>query len=271
MYSRCVDLRFTVVALGVLAASMSTRSAEACTCIQPGYGYVAPMDGAVDVPTNTKIWSALSQATLREVATQAAVSGVTTQIESFEGSAYVFTPGAPLTPGATYEVSVDGRSSRFTVGRAADTTPPGPVQVTERRHTSTEGWTGFVGGQDTCGERGARNIQLDLVGRGALTVLDLDRTSDLDPDTASGGASLIVYSDTAAIGYGACFSNWRFEQDAVGVRLGTFDLAGNFSGWSEDEQEFAPTAGCTCTQPGDRAPMVFVVGLLGFAAGGRRR
>ena len=87
---------------------------------------------------------------------------------------------------------------------------------------------------------------------------------------------LFFPEDQPLVGNQVCgTSNWSFEEsgDAVSTRLGAFDYAGNFSGWSAPEDIGA--GGCGCAVVGaDSGPRggygVFAAALAALAVLRRR-
>lgn len=96
--------RFALCTLTVGALSLILTlptEAEACSCITPTIEVVAPADGAVDVPTNARLWvGGIDSGPSLMDASGTEVPGTVSSLRSLGGIVRIFTPDAPLTPGA---------------------------------------------------------------------------------------------------------------------------------------------------------------------------
>lgn len=214
-------------------------TAVTCICL-PSVQVIAPADGAVDVPVNARLWMGdsdsgpwLTDATGQEV------PGTVSSLRSMAGIVRVFTPDAPLTPGATYIGSGSPGETIFTVGTDTDTTPPLVPSVTSREQ--------FFGDTSCGGSGDDRVLTLGIADRAVVTLVDINRSSNLNPSVPEGPISVVADDgEMVHIGKSPCTRSWEGVGD-IGVRLGSFDVAGNFSGWSEESPETVETGGCTCT------------------------
>ncbi|MEE9386226.1 MAG: Ig-like domain-containing protein [Nannocystaceae bacterium] len=145
---------------------LSPSPAQACSC---GIAvHLFPEHGAVDVPTNTKIWlygSLEDYGDLNDDSSYLAtlepepqiVSG---QVFSLAEQLQVFVPNEPLKPGLHYRITVWGgfrgseETSQFTVGQEEDGTMPerpafdscfALMLPSIRRNSGTEGGWGWAG------------------------------------------------------------------------------------------------------------------------------
>ncbi len=194
----------------------------------------APESGAIDVPTNVRFWAGEFGSDPELVGPDGLVDMVVTHV----GDNVVFTPRTPLQPLTVYRHGQLGLE--FTTASGPDlVAPPLP---------SVEGWTSAYssGGRAPCRETDAR-VTLDVVAGDLDTlvvVLDRAESSTLDPVTLDGEVTAIVKSfpgtptRTLELGEAPCLDNWPGAKRGAEttVRLGAFDLAGNFSGWSEPEE-----------------------------------
>ncbi len=129
---------------------------------------------------------------------------------------------------------------------------------------------------DSCGPYAHAEVTLDSnVG---ITVVDIGHESTLRPDSLEGRVSdgFGPQAHTSfTVGRSACSSNnWvDAERGAeTTVRLGRFDEAGNFSGWTESQPvrigNFA--CGCSAQSPTGTSALCLLVVMVCFARGRRR-
>ena len=189
------------------------------------------------------------------------------------------TPDELLEPKERYDV-VEYRSdgvisygvlSSFETGEASDLAPPPlPIEV-DRTSTS---WN-ICG--DLCPQGKGSQVEVHLSGEG-LIVVDLGGSQALDIDGLSGFVSTAATDGELVLGGGGgCGGPWPAARgETLTIRYGAFDLAGNFSGWTEEDTVTMPkipaTCSCNCsaTRARDVAPIAsMVVGLL--LLGWRRR
>jgi len=225
-----------------LAALGSPKDASACDCAFPER--TVPTQNDKNVPTNTKIWSNAFGCTAPVLQKKdgTMVPFTITKIENVT----VIHPDADLELGSTYELTNCGTFSpptTFTVTEGPDTTPPlPPVFTLGETRASGGSWS-------SCGEE--LYVPLDVTFEGALLLLDIAGRSTFDPQAISGTpVDAFFREDTPIVGNAICGpGNWNFEEDgdAIGTRLGAFDLAGNFSGMAPPQ---TVEAGCTCSTVG---------------------
>lgn len=269
-------------AVTVLLGLPTTAHANSCETYPT---HVLPLSSTPDVPTNTRIWYAgqsiqgAFDATTGELLdcaepprlVDADGAVVPTTARSF-AFAYVLVPDAPLEQGATYSVehgclsvwvyygeSEDGITT-FTVTAAADDEPPALPDLAIGETVSTEYENGFVGYH--------KPVEGEFEG---ILVVDLGGEATLDPAALTGEVALASTDGEFVIGH-ACVPTWRDAEPGASttVAFGSFDLAGNFSGWTEPEPVAVEDEGCQCRAGASRAPtLAWGLLLLGLAA--RRR
>lgn len=262
------------VALALLAVP---SVAHACSC-GFGFGVLWPEQDATGVPLNTRIWiadlneigvSQLGEPLLRVFGETTALDFTTSTIDTSKGPLTVLTPLAALAASTQYELvdcayveCVDGSGgslvTRFTTGTAADTDPPPRPVETDR--------SGDAGGsrRDSCGKFKTATVQLDAEG---LIVMDIGDPT-FDPATLSGRTSVVTFDPEITVGRGACSTGWPTSEDSAPVRYGAFDLAGNFSGWTEPDT-LTIGRGCSCRSDAPGAPSLLLLAVAALAL--RRR
>jgi hypothetical protein len=221
------------------------------------------MRGALDVPTNTRIWTIWSS----NFALFGPDGPVELEVTEF-GDGLVHTPKTPLQPLTAYRYAFE---NGFPQPDIAFTTGPGP-DLAAPSLPRVLGWTAaFTSeGRYPCRETDAR-VTLDVeAGDPDTLVVVLDRagTSIFNTATIDGDVSAViqVYPDTSShtmeVGAGECLDNWPGAKRGAEttVRLGAFDLAGNFSGWSEPEE--VRIEGCNIGANAGSPLAVFVPVLL---------
>jgi len=278
-------MKTLLIALTLLASSAPALS-FACSCMQPGStNFVAPADGAVDVPTNALVWvggaftgglfDGAERFAIEVVsADQVPLPGVEGRLHSNMDLIDVFTPDMLLTSGTRYEVRVGEQVvSTFTTGDSDDTEAPPMPQETERfRWSRLAQPPGF---QNSCGGAASYGFSFTYdLGDGVIAMIDHDGLADVDIDLIEGSVpSLTPFgSGSLSRGGGCGGSNWDNAAPGVStdMRVGSFDVAGNFSGWSEDESITIPPAGCSAA--GSSAPVgMLALLMLSGLIGVRRR
>ena len=94
--------------------------------------------------------------------------------------------------------------------------------------------------------RGGNTDTTIVIADGHITLLDIDAAAVVDPTTPSGTALDVIAGSNVFVGTLPCSGdNWNFEASgpAIDTRLASFDLAGNFSGWSDPQQVAPPDLG----------------------------
>jgi hypothetical protein len=236
-----------VLTLGaVLAGAPSRASALSCR----GDFWRLPDTGAVDVPTNTLLWGYRARD-----ARLLGPSGDVVDVEERElvigalGGVTVLVPDAELQPNAEYSIDIDSTSDpavveeriRFRTASGPATTPPlPPTLVTSETRTGTS-WIGSASRYQTLHFEGIVEGQLALLGdvadpsdAGAAALGSLASVRELLVLRDDGrGPVLDWLSDrpTLSVGVGDCAAWPEGAADRQDARFGSFDLAGNFSGW----------------------------------------
>lgn len=190
--------------------------------------------------------------TLMELETTAAIGGV-----------LVLDPMEDLTVGDEYsvygclETGSEQLVGTFVVTDAADTqAPPVPVlQLDEGRYSN-----------GICG--GVAFAEFTVTGQGAVVALDVNSVASVETGLIENAAAVFASDDSElfVVGRGGCSPMTYDPQfdETVTARVGTFDLAGNFSGWSDPEStSFTDGCGCSSSGTGTLTPL-WVVPLLLF-------
>ncbi|MCC6523650.1 MAG: hypothetical protein IT373_13425 [Polyangiaceae bacterium] len=233
--------------VAVLAGVAVEHEVQACECVDYP-PLVRPSATDLVVAANTKIWlegpgvGSLTCGPLLDAAQQT-VPTTRTELATRGVRAVVFTPVADLGVGAAYSLECDhyGQKvvSSFTVTEPADDTAPA-VPLAELGEAEHDG-----SGSSSCGE--ADYVPVTLQHEGGIVVVDIAGQGVLDATGPSGTVNDVYADDGYLVGGKICgrHHNWDFDDDgaAEDVRFGTFDLAGNFSGWSEPQEV---SVGCSC-------------------------
>ncbi len=164
----------------------------------------------------------------------------------------VMVPEQPLPAGA-YDVIGADYGLSFTVEGVDDTTAPADPSFLVERERSTSEW-----GTE-------KLLLLELEGAMPGEHYEIEIATD---DAFSDAQRVLGMYDSAMVGQSLCDTNVAdYDHDTdYFVRVRTVDLAGNRSGWVE--QEPAPR-GLGCDALGGAAAGVWLLGLIGVA--GRRR
>lgn len=233
--------------------------ARDCRCSRE-LAVVWPQNGASKVPINARVWVgssiSLGSPQLRVVGEERGIAVSTSIIGANRGVIAVFTPHQPLAPNTTYEVvdCSDGECvirTRFTTGAAMDHDPPPlPVEV------------GRDGG--ACGTAHWASVDVESEG---LVIMQIEERP-FDPAAISGIVAFAGFPGEIVVGVGECLSGWQLKsRESAEVRYGAFDVAGNFSGWTEpDSLHLGRGCGCRSDAPGGAA-----WSMLGLLALGLRR
>jgi MYXO-CTERM domain-containing protein len=261
--------RILVVALAAVF-TLAPAVARACSC-GIGLELLWPAMGAQDVPTNTRLWVAtvafygLNQPRLIAVQDAQEVGFAISVIDTAEGPLEVYKPYSPLAPNTIYELvecyDEDCEViTRFTTGDGPDLEPP-PLPV----ETDRDG--GAHRRNDTsCGKSAWASVEFTAEG---LVVMQLDEGT-LDPELLLGETSIATLEYAVTVGRGACYIGWPdWNHDSATLRYGAFDLAGNFSGWTEPDT--LTLGGCGCRSDASDGPDVPAMALLGVVAVALRR
>jgi hypothetical protein len=247
-------------ACGIIAclAVLTPGTARALSCVNNWVE--APRDGAVGVPTNTLLWgSDIAHDTSTVLATRLIGPSGPVQLEQRYLPVYsdgeqkyyipVLVPATELAPNARYQIEVRDRprASFVTASGAAEQAPALPE---------------LLSSAPAAGEGGSRWRNLEF-SHGGILIGDADgalgavsAVSDLLPDTPDlpdGGAGTfrelpdspaarwLTTESSLSVGLGGCMVWPDASVERVQARFGTFDLAGNFSGWVEVPDLALPT------------------------------
>ena len=227
------------VAPSVAFATPSTVEAQVCPCPELMDVAVFPLDQSVDVPTNARIWVRADW--LESPADVRLTDHREHEVELTPTSLRVVDdPNAPvvhsfatsgLEAGGNYTVWIgDTVASEFWVGAQPDATPPTLPYVIGRDRTSNHSGTAMCPGPTHLA-----TFQVDH--EPGLLVVDRDGTAALLADAPEGVVTTLSARQHVSIGRSPCVDNWPQAEPAARtrVRFGAYDLAGNFSGWSEYE------------------------------------
>ncbi len=286
-------LSFHLAAAGAL---LLPAPAHACSCALNNTDYLAPADGATEVPTNTRIWvggahfgddsptvedleSSPPFLLLQDDGTEIELSAGVLSESSL--SIAVFTPTAELVAGGVYSLvkeiyNLDSPEptlvslTTFSVGGAADLEAPALPRELARSSSSS---ARLPGQMSSCGPTDVVNISVEETGH--LLVAQLGETGDFDTDNLNGVVSDLSPDGVFRLGVGSC--RWSWPEAAPGAsadaQWGALDLAGNFSGWSEATEIVIPPAGCSCSAQGNSTPagLAALLAFMLLASAGRRR
>lgn len=253
-----------------LGTALLPGRAEACSCMPPGFtSFMAPEDGATAVPTNTRIWVGGQQTGGGDFSGQTAlpielrdaqgnvVPGDEQELQGAFELVAVFVPDAELTPGENYQVLIGGEVlSTFSVGDGRDDMPPQIPVITSQDNIHESG------NFSSCGE--AHYANLGVSHGGVLALMDREEESTLDETHPAGILTELVIRDSVTLGNAPCQSSWDEAKrgSKTQVRFSAFDLAGNFSGWSQNETiRIGAENGCS-TVAGSPALALLLVGAL---------
>jgi hypothetical protein len=226
------------VGLGVGLTTMVALApvvAQAYSCVA-GPDVVLPLPESTDVPVDARIWVTEHEEgrpldTLRLVRTddglEIAVELQTLQTEhhTIVGS---FRPIDALESNTSYALLAEGDEvvTSFVTGNTThDAAPAVPKLLHLEAHsTRSHEW----------GYEEWFLVDFDLQHEGMLVVMDREQTATIkaQPD---GKVTDLSANSSMMLGTGGCVWNYREAGENVEttVRFGTFDLAGNFSGWTE--------------------------------------
>jgi hypothetical protein len=256
--------RHLLAALVAAAAFLGVRTARACSC-GASVDVRAPQPGASEVPTNTSIWLGFSHnfelqlEALGQEFVLFSPEGESLQLSSTRiivdaGFLLVITPNAPLEANARHELWLcDAMTCRdevtnFVTGDGPDLEVPElPIEL-DREHDGH--------GPGPCGR--ARWVTFEVEHEGILLV-DVSGAASLDAEARTGRTTLATSSPRFTLGEGLCLLGWPGGK-SNDIRLGAFDLAGNFSGWSEPTS--VSLSGCGCHTSGRKGSLLALIGLL---------
>ncbi len=284
------------LSVALVAALSAPGSALACSCAIGSTDFLAPADGSTEVPTNTRIWvggmhiggapqSAEELTTSPPVILQKddgtevdLTAGVIAGNNEVIG---VFTPTVELAPGGVYSLVREIYSSNdpdpifetlttFTVGAEADNEFPAVPSELARSSSSSPRVPGQV---SSCGPTDMVEVRVEATGQ--LMVGQTGDEFEFDPAELNGSVSEVSFDGELDLGVGNCQWSWPDAKPnaSTELRWGAFDLAGNFSGWTEPTEITIPPAGCSCTAQGGGTPSgaLAIFAFVALAGWGRRR
>jgi len=282
------------VALGAVLSAPG--SALACSCAPGNTDFLAPADGSSGVPTNTRIWvggmhlggtpqSAEELTTSPPVILQrddGTQVGLTAGlIEGNNDLIAVFTPTVELSPEAEYSLLKESYSlndpapvfetlTTFTVGSESDTESP---LIPDELSRSASASPRIPGQVSSCGPTDMVDVLVETTGQ--LIVGQVSDGLEFDPAELNGSVSELSFDGELEIGMAGCQWSWPDAEPGASTELhwGSFDLAGNFSGWTEPTEITIPPAGCSCSAQGGGTPSgaLAIFAFIAVAGWSRRK
>lgn len=239
-----------LVVLVVTPLVLGPRVVRACSCAV-GLNLALPTDGAEGVPTNTKIWLDGLLDCFLDIPTtwrlldldgvEIAYSSHCVLSRNSYDALLTLHPVEPLRPNTTYvvEESQGNPVLSFTTGSGPDHVAPGlPVEVDRDV---------VHGRPDQCDDSWTHLATITVDGEGALFVLNAGGLDALDVGAIAGEVSEMSGEPRLSLGKSGChgdnFPGGASRRADTTVRHGAFDLAGNFSGWTEPQG--LSLAGCS--------------------------
>ena len=212
------------------------------------------------MPANAKFWFVsqndrdLHEAILSGAEDTSLTLEVSTIRVGSGGRIRVFDPGRALDPGGSYELHVFSENAtepdeRFFFGGAErDEVPPPLPEVL--RHTTDHAPAAFSCAAD-------RWMEITFADENeGLIVVDVDEDESLFPSELRGGVTAAAIGQSVELGYGGCVEGWPHGERTATLRFGAFDVAGNFSGWTEPEA--FDIGGCGCSTRSGRPSLAFL-------------
>ncbi len=256
--------------LALATTLAATPVAQACSC-DDSYTLLWPELDATGVPVNARVWASeygLDPYFLRVVGAplEMSLSYSTSRIDTVEGPLEVLTPDELLAPNTSYELLVCSEDievvcnviGRFTTGADEDRDPP-PLPI----ETDRDGDADAIGRY--CGK--SKSVTLEVAAEGLL-VVQIDEGS-LDPLSLSGATTFVTREGSVQVGEGGCLRGWPGSSKTASLRYGAFDLAGNFSGWTDSDT--LQIGNCQCRSDAPVAPAFFTLSVASLAFCRRRR
>ncbi len=250
--------------------------ALACSCAFEETQLLAPADGEADAPLNARVWvgggmynGEAGDAAIRLVLLDQAgdpVAATVTELSGNNERIAVITPDELLVAGGTYTIELDEYEvlGTFTVGDTQDQDAPALPTEADRESSAS---ARIPNQTSSCGPTDMVTLTLD--GDGLVYVAEIDGWDSLDADAIDGEASEVSLDGVLQIGSAGCVWSWPDAEPRASttVRWGAYDIAGNFSGWTTDEEISIPSAGCSCSAGGQGAQhgaAALLLGLLGL-------
>lgn len=273
---RAILLIGLALGLGVaLALAAPTASALSCSWTVLRVGLL-PEPGATDVAVNARIWLNMPEFNIDfDRVDEFSILGPDGPVEftrsiidnsvlhkepeEYQGlDLWVFTPAVPLSPGL-YDVGIpntDGAYSwQFSVGDDPDDQAPAVPSIADVSYSVSEDYT---------------EVRLTLTSAHEVVIMEREDRASLDPATLSGQAVEAWSGNTIVLGRDFCVGNWDAHPGShTRIRLGAFDVSGNFSGFGEWLDIDVPEVeGCGCTS--GRSPPADALAVVCLAFLGRR-
>lgn len=271
------SLRLLVLATAA-AVMLLPDIARPCSrrCRRPSV--LMPAADATDIPLNARIWIGeeelsgrsavawgLTHPRLVDTTTDVEVPLKESVLQSDSGSVLVYTPESKLLPNHTYRLDGDDQTVlSFTTGTTEDTTPPEPPRVLSEEFISDA--ADFELFESSCGSTSTYGARYSLAFTGLVAVIDVRHRADIPtefgdisvpglvtPGTNAGEATIFV--GTPAWCGGVQVSPGSQTE----LRFGTYDIAGNFSGFTDPLPVKIPS-GCGCAS-GSEASSVLLLGM----------
>lgn len=270
------------IVLATLTASTGLAGmAWACSCAFNHTELLVPADGAEDVPTNTRIWIGAATFGGSDIGDAEmlvrVLDGVGDEVSVTFGEVWgnnqlvaVLTPTDPFVEGESYAIELEDSAllGTFTVGGGPDDTAPDvPVEIDRLAEVSER----VPGMESSCGPTDI--VELTVQTDGILVVANIPGMDDLDTEAVDGEASDVSIDGVLRIGSAGCTWSWPDAEPNASTDLqwGTFDIAGNFSGWSDTTTIELPGAGCSCDASGTTSVPSVAAGLTLLLASWLRR
>jgi hypothetical protein len=272
------------IALSVIAVVMIPAGKARAECAVSPSGwenvFFLPALDATDVPTNTLIWLAsansvegyFNSAELRLAHDHSEVPVTRLTIETGRATVTVLQPEQYLLPIERYEVCRVNEGqytftlTAFTTGTDVDNTPPDrPIEVGR----TSDSWNTCL---DRCDGKGS-SVVIDLISEG-IVVADVALMQSLTSESRrrsttqpSGFVTYATADGVVRLGHGRA-SPWPgADGETLPIRYAAFDLAGNFSGWTEPVDVRMPKTPscCGCTSASNRSGSWFLIVLVAIS------
>jgi hypothetical protein len=298
------------VLLTALAIGLVGSEAWALSCMRPRSEVVSPVDGSIDVPTNSLIL--LGDAHTEEAWSSRRALRAQAQAAGSEDAARL-NAQADVLPDGPQQVRVLDASGREVPLRARgrirtggdigslgvwETTEPlvpnaqyelwaglarlsrfrvGTLAKTEPPKVQVRALGGFAEKRHLVRRvpwRPAVGFEFDVTHDGAVVLVDLDGTGRFDATTLSGEVADLTVDRRVFLGRKICSQNWPGVDTGskAQVRFGVLDAAGNFSGWSAPVEAQTPSFhGLGCTAVTAVPWPLLALMLLGAVRSKRRR
>lgn len=270
------------IGLGV-GLAWAPRMVAACSCAPPS-APAWPVDRSAAVPTNAPIWLRPDEVWVWESARsiEGNIDVIRAKVSLLDGDGIavdyeVRVASNAQTPDLPWALAIDpvrhldpdtdhtlvwtddphDRLRIFRTGAGPDAQPP-PIPEVERvrqDHSSDDGFScAFLG------------VKVDVIAGDEPGFLVVSRAKGALPEDPFAAAWSTVSVSDSFVAVGAEGCGWGWDDVEFGakttLRLGRFDAAGNFSGWSDPRQVRAPLApGCSMTSEGVGAWGVVLVGV----------